>query len=357
MGAGARDDAGVADPAGDAERASLASLALAPEADDEYAEWDVPETIDAVERALSALGTVIRLEATEDFSERLRAERPDIVFNMAEGLNGVNREAHVPAICEFVGIPYTASDPFTCALCLDKARTKEVLQAHGVRTAPWVLVRTRADIRIASDVLTFPVFVKPLHEGSSKGITERNYCRTPAELRETCTFLLARYRQPVLAETYLPGHEFTAAVLGNGKRARVLPVVRLKFDSLPEGALPIYGFEAKWVWDGDGTTLDLYECPAQVDAKLARELERVTLSAFRATGCRDWARVDLRLDADGVPHVVEVNPLPGVLPNPADNSCLPMAARTAGLSYDELIQGCVRTAAERLGIALGRGAA
>ena len=350
--AGRRETTPAATPADDAEAATQGSLALASEADDEFAEWDAPETIDAVARALSALGTVVHLEATEDFAERLRAARPDIVFNMAEGMYGVNREAHVPAICEFLGIPYTASDPFTCALCLNKARTKEVLQAHGVRTAPWVLVRTEADIRVAADVLTLPVFVKPVHEGSSKGITERNLCRTVEELHETCAFLLARYRQPVLAESYLPGHEFTAGVIGNDDAARVLPIVRIKFDSLPAGALPIYGFEAKWVWDGDGTTLDLYECPARVDVALARELERVTLAAYRATGCRDWARVDLRLDAAGVPHVVEINPLPGIMPNPADNSCLPMAARTAGMSYDSLIQGVLRTAADRLGVPL-----
>ena len=343
---------GDADAADDTDPSSTGPVALAPEADDEFAEWDVPETIDAVAGALAALGTVIRLEATGDFAERLRRARPDIVFNIAEGLHGVNREAHVPAICEFLDIPYTASDPFTCALCLDKARTKEVLQAHGVRTAAWVLVRTAHDIAIAADVLTLPVFVKPVHEGSSKGITERNFCRTVAELHETCAFLLARYRQPVLAEAYLPGDEFTCAVIGNGDAARVLPIVRMKFDSLPAGALPIYGFEAKWVWDGDGTTLDLYECPAQVAPARARELERVTLAAYRATGCRDWGRVDLRLDAAGVPHVVEVNPLPGVLPNPADNSCLPMAARTAGLSYDGLIQRCLALAAERQGVAL-----
>ena len=345
---------GAADSAGDtnaAETSSTSRVALATQADDEFAEWDTPETIDAVAGALSALGDVIRLEATDDFAERLRAARPDIVFNIAEGLHGVNREAHVPAICEFLDIPYSASDPFTCALCLDKARTKEVLQARGVRTARWVLVRTEADIAIAADVLTLPVFVKPVHEGSSKGITERNLCRTPTALHETCAFLLAHYKQPVLAEVYLPGDEFTCAVIGNGDAARVLPIVKMKFDSLPAGALPIYGFEAKWIWDGYGTTLDLYECPANVAPALTRELERVTRAAFRATGCRDWGRVDLRLDAAGVPHVVEVNPLPGILPNPADNSCLPMAARTAGIDYDDLIQRCLRLAAARQGVA------
>ena len=336
----------------DGSYAAEAPVALAPDADDEFAEWDVPSTIDAVESALRPLGEVVRLEAVGDFAERLRHARPDIVFNIAEGRHGPNRESHVPAICEFLEIPYTASDPFTLALCLDKARAKEALSARGVRTAPWVLVQEHGDLERAARALPFPVFAKPVHEGSSKGITERCLCRTRLELEETGRFLLERYRQPVIVERYLAGDEFTAAVLGNGAEARVLPLIRMNFASLPSGALPIYGFEAKWVWDGDGTTLDLYECPARIDARLHTELERLTLAAFRATGCRDWARVDLRLDDAGVPHVVEINPLPGILPDPADNSCLPMAARTAGLSYDGLIQTALRLGAERCGVPL-----
>ncbi|MBI3791942.1 MAG: D-alanine--D-alanine ligase [Gemmatimonadetes bacterium] len=352
--AGPRTDAPIPD---DDSLDASALLALAPDADDEFAEWDDPATIDAVEAALRPLGEVIRLEAVGDFAERLRRARVDIVFNIAEGLHGPNRESHIPAICEFLGVPYTASDPFTLALCLDKARTKEALSARGVRTAPWVLVQDPDDLARAERALPFPVFAKPVHEGSSKGITERSLCRTPVELHETGRFLLERYRQPVLVERYLAGEEFTAAVLGNGRDARVLPVIRMNFASLPEGALPIYGFEAKWVWDVPGAALDIHECPAPVDARLLAELEHLTLAAYRATGCRDWARVDLRLDDAGVPHVVEINPLPGIMPDPAANSCLPMAARTAGLSYEALIQAVARLGAERCGVALAGGVA
>src|SRR5690348_2581927 len=209
---------------------------------DEFAEWDSEETIAAVERALAGLGEVVRLEANADFPERLRATQPDIVFNMAEGLRGVNREAHVPAICEFFGIPYSASDPFTLSLCLDKARTKEVLAYNGVATAAFSVVRgrweqgsgngeqkLRAESRFPVPRSRFPVFVKPIHEGSSKGITEASYCRTQAELDAQVEFLLERYEQPVLIEEYLPGAEFTCAVLGNGDDARVLPLVGMNF--------------------------------------------------------------------------------------------------------------------------------
>jgi D-alanine-D-alanine ligase len=337
-------------------------------ADDEFAEWDSADTIDAVANALAVFGDVIRLEANADFPQRLRDAQPDIVFNIAEGLRGVNREAHVPAICEFYGIPYSASDPFTLSLCLDKSRTKEVLAFHGVPTAQFVVVHgaeesgignrestlgTASDsFRFPPSSLRFPLFVKPVHEGSSKGITEANYCETEEQLRAQVEFLLERYKQPVLIEEYLPGAEFTCAVLGNGDDARVLPIVGMNFEALPEGALPVYGFEAKWIWDRPEKPLEIFECPARITEELRSSIEQVVLRAYRVLGCRDWSRIDVRLDATGKPNVVEVNPLPGILPNPADNSCFPKAARAAGMSYNELIQACLLHAAERQGIEL-----
>jgi D-alanine-D-alanine ligase len=326
-----------------------------PRADDIYAEWDSPETIAAVERALSGLGEVIRLEATADFPQRLREARPDIVFNMAEGLTGQNREAHVPAICEFFGIPYSGSDPFTLSLALNKARTKQMLQFYGIPTAPFALVESLAEAKAVkkANLLTYPIFAKPVQEGSSKGITEKNFIRN-GEMLSVVAELLEVYEQPVLLEEFLPGAEFTCGVIGNGKDARVLPLVGIRFDALPEGALPIYGFEAKWVWDRPDNPLQMFECPAAIDDQLRVAIEQVTLRAYNALGCRDWSRIDVRLDSKGIPNIVEVNPLPGILPDAADNSCLPKAAAAAGLSYDELIQSCVLAAARRQGLRLNR---
>jgi D-alanine-D-alanine ligase len=336
--------------------ATLAAPTAAP--DDEYAEWDSAETIDAVERALARHGEVVRLEATDDFPQRLRDARPDIVFNIAEGLRGPNREAHVPAICEFYGIPYSGSDPFTLALCLDKARTKEILRAHDVPTADWWLVHSVSEItKIESRTTGYPLFAKPVHEGSSKGITERNFVAAPDQLAPVVRELLERYQQPVLVETFLPGAEFTCGVLGNGAEARVLPLVGMNFGALPAGALPIYGFEAKWLWDRPERPLAIFECPARVDDARRAEIEDVVLRTFTALGCRDWSRIDVRLDAAGRANVVEVNPLPGILPDAADNSCLPKAARAAGLDYDALIGACLQAAASRHGVALGEGEA
>jgi D-alanine-D-alanine ligase len=331
-----------------------------PSTADVYAEWDSAETIDAVASALSAFGDVIRIEANESLPERLRAERPDIVFNIAEGLHGTNREAHVPAICEFFAIPYSGSDPFTLSLCLDKARTKDFLTAHGIPNARYAVIEDEASLarllagEMGSDsiVSAFPLFLKPVHEGSSKGITEKNFVRDRDELEAQARFLLATYDQPVIAEEFLPGAEFTCGVLGNGASAQVLPIVGMNFESLPAGALPIYGYEAKWVWDTPDEPLDIFECPARISPALQRAIEDVVLRAYRILGCRDWSRIDVRLDAKGRPNIVEVNPLPGILPNPEDNSCLPKAARAAGLGYDELIQSALRHAAERSGVTL-----
>ena len=322
-----------------------------PSSRDEFAEWDSPETISAVESALKKLGGVVRLEANEEFPEKLRRSRPDIVFNIAEGLNGVNREAHIPAICEFFGVPYSGSDPFTLALCLDKARTKETLNFHRIATTPFTVVRNLDDLPKAR-ALPLPLFVKPLHEGSSKGITDRNLCWDYPHLGDQTRFLLETYHQPVLVEQYLPGKEFTCGVLGNGDDAVVLPIVGMNFETLPEGALPIYSFDAKFVWDRPDDPLDIFECPAKVSPALKSSIESTVLAAYHALGCRDWARVDVRLDGAGIPNLIEVNPLPGILPRPEDNSCLPKAARAAGIRYDELIQACLRHAAARQGVVL-----
>src|SRR5579884_3984193 len=215
------------------EKPDPASAEEPPSNTDAFAEWDDPSTIAAVEQALGLFGPVIRLEADQFFPQKLALARPDLVFNMAEGLHGQNREALVPAICEYLNIPYTGSDPLTLGLSLHKARTKELLAYRGVPTAPFACVATPAELDGVA--LPFPVFVKPVAEGSSKGVFVNNLCHTPEELRERVLFLLERYAEPVLVETYLPGPEFTVAILGNGAEASCLPVIGLDFSALPVG--------------------------------------------------------------------------------------------------------------------------
>ena len=295
-------------------------------------------------------GTVIPLEADDDFPERLRDAHPDIVFNIAEGLHGPNREAHVPAICEFFDIPYTGSDPLTLALGLDKERTKEALAERGVLTPKWVVPGAGTGSP-RMEHMGFPLFVKPLFEGSSKGIDVGSLCLNKEETEARVGWVETHYGQPALVEEFLSGREFTVAILGNGANARALPVVEIQFDSLPAGAPPLYGWEAKWVWDTPEAPLSIFRCPALLEPSLESEIEGAALGAFHALGCRDWARVDLRLDSLGRPHVLEVNALPGILPDPEQNSCYPKAARAAGLDYQEMILAVLDAALERLGMA------
>jgi D-alanine-D-alanine ligase len=328
------------------QKPAQASAADPATTNDAFAEWDDPSTIAAVEQALGPFGSVIRLEADQSFPQQLALARPDLVFNMAEGLHGQSREALVPAICEYLTIPYTGSDPLTLALSLHKGRTKETLAYRGVPTAPFACVEAVRDLEHMA--LPFPVFVKPVAEGSGKGVFTSNVCHDPRALRKRVRFLLDHYAEPVLVETYLPGPEFTVAILGNGAEAYCLPVVGFDFSTLPKGAPPVYGYEAKWVWDRPEAPLAIFQCPARVPPELYREIERTALDAYHALGCRDWCRVDVRVDRFGVPNIIELNPLPGIIPDPAMNSCFPKAARAAGFGYDELIQEVVRLAWRRL---------
>ena len=319
--------------------------------DDSYAEWDEPTTITRVEAALAEVGEVVRLEAKEDFPFRLHEARPDIVFNIAEGLWGPNREAHVPAFCEFWRIPYIGSDPLSLSTCLHKGRAKEVLMRCGVRTPEFKLISRDEELPLG-DEPCLPTLVKPVHEGSSKGITEASLCRTKAEVRAAVALILERYRQPAIVEQWLPGNEFTCAIVGNGDKAFVLPIVEINLDVLPKGAARLYSYEAKWIWYRPDQPLDIFRCPAPIPQGLTLEIEQLVLAAYHALACRDWARVDVRCDQHGVPHVLEVNPIPGIHPDPVMNSCFPTAARAAGMDYKAMILTVLRGGAARYGITL-----
>lgn len=312
---------------------------------DLYAEWDTPETIAAVRKALEESHNVRLVEADEYAIERLREDRPDIVFNIAEGLYGVSREAQIPALLEMLRLPYTGSDPLTLAVCLDKSRAKEILTYYNIPTPRFLVVHEPSMVKEMS--MPFPVIVKPLHEGSSKGIYNSSVAKSHNELQNEIERIVSRYHEPALVEEYLTGREFTVAMLGNGDTVSVLPIVEIRFDSLPPGVNPIYSYEAKWIWDRADAPLDIFECPAKLSPTLLAEIESICKKTYRVLRCRDWCRIDIRLDATGRPHILELNPLPGILPNPQDNSCFPKAARAAGLTYNRLIQSVLAFAATR----------
>jgi D-alanine-D-alanine ligase len=318
-----------------------------PPPSDAFAECDSDETISAVAAALRRRHEVIPLESDEDAYPRLRETRPDLVFNISERLIGPNREAHIPTICEILDIPYTGSDPLTLSLCLDKSRAKEILSYHGVPNPAFWIVEPGAPL---PGGVRLPAIVKPLFEGSSKGIKNNSFVATKEELSARVKEVTEIYKQPVIVEQFLSGREFTVGVLGNVPNLEILPIVEIDHSLLPKGAHPIYSYEAKWVWDTPENPLAIFKCPARITAGLKEAIEKIVSDTCRILRIRDWARIDVRLDDDGRPNILEVNPLPGILPNPDDNSCLPKAARTAGYSYDDLILRVVDEAGRRWGI-------
>jgi D-alanine-D-alanine ligase len=320
---------------------------------DTYAEWDSFETIDAVRSALAQRHTVTLVEADIDAFQNLRELRPDLAFNITEGLHGVSREAQIPAMLEFLRIPYSGSDPLTLAVCLDKSRAKEILSYYSIPTPGFRVVSSPEDVRNTG--FGYPAIVKPLHEGSSKGIFNASVVRNQGECRAEVARVVERYREPALLEQYLPGREFTVAMMGNGDRLTVLPIVEICFDSLPGDVNPIYSFEAKWIWDRSDAPLEIFRCPAAIGSSLQAEIETMCRRAYTVLRCRDWCRIDVRLDEAGVPHILELNPLPGILPKPEDNSCFPKAARAAGMSYDKLILTVCELAAIRSNLAVPAG--
>lgn len=315
--------------------------------DDLYAEWDDEETIKAVHSALAERHQVLLIEADEKAFAKFQRYRPQIVFNMAEGLRGASRELQIPAILEMLQIPYTGSDPLTLGLCLDKSMAKKVLHYHRIPTAPFLVLKGVKDI---NHLPPFPLIVKPLWEGSSKGISNKALVRTKKELKEQVQHILETYNQPALVEKFLPGREFTVALLGNDPDLEILPIVEIQFSALPAPINPIYSYEAKWIWDTVEKPLEIFSCPANISSSLKKQIEAVCRAAFQALRCRDWCRIDVRLDEKGTPHVLELNPLPGILPDPKANSCFPKAARTAGMSYNELINRVLEIACKRVGL-------
>ncbi|MCG8422398.1 MAG: ATP-grasp domain-containing protein [Proteobacteria bacterium] len=294
---------------------------------DDQAEWDPPETIIAIANALARQGhIVVHLEATPDLPRVLAEADVDLIFNIAEGVEGRNREAQVPALCELLGIPYTGSDSATLAIALDKALCKKVLMQHNILTPKFQVMETGRE-RLSSD-LSFPLIVKPNAEGSSKGIANANVVDDLEELRAAVRSILDRYRQPVIIEEYVSGREFTVGLLGD-KRPRILPPMEIRFkdESIQR---PVYDFVVKQEWEQHV----YYECPAKLTPTERKNIEKVARDTFWALDCRDVGRVDLRMDNSGRIYVLEVNPLPGLTPNYSD---LVLISQAAGMDYDQLM--------------------
>ena len=326
---------------------------------DALAEYDCIETVQALEDALQAGGhEVIPLEADETLIDTIRQASPDICFNIAEGHRGEAREAQVPALLEMLGIPYTGSKILAHALSLDKAAAKRIWRDCGLLTAPFQVFR-RGDEPLDPQ-LAFPLFVKPVGEGSGMGINGGSVVEDETALREQVRWVVRTYRQPALVETFLSGREFTVGLLGNRimpgeyppelydeRGFHLFPVLEIDVSPLEEAA-GLYNSYAK-----TEKPLDVhYLCPAPIDDALVAELQQLAVAAFEAIGALDVARVDFRLGSDDRPYLLEINTLPGLNPTYSD---IVIAARAEGMSYTDLINEILNLAVDRYGLVWDRG--
>jgi len=305
----------------------------------ETAEFDRTDTIDAIETTLMELGyQVDRIGNVRQLVGRLaNGDSWDLVFNICEGMHGIGREAQVPALLDAYQIPYVFSDTLVCAMTLHKGMTKDVVRAAGVATPDYRIVRTAAD---AGKVrLDFPLFAKPVAEGTGKGISANSKISSRAQLQRVCRQLLKEYPgQPVLVERFLPGREFTVGILGSADDATALATLEIL---LLDGAdAEVYSYRNKDEYD------QLVQYRLLAGGKLRRQIEALALNAWRALGCRDAGRIDIRLDEHGDCHFLEVNPLAGIHPQHSD---LPIMARLAGMDYGTLIGLIMASALQRCG--------
>jgi D-alanine-D-alanine ligase len=307
--------------------------------EDETAEFDRDSTIDAIEGALATMGhEPVRVGNLQSLVGRLGSgERWDLVFNIAEGLYGFGRESQVPALLDGYRIPYVFSDPLVLALTLHKGMTKHVVRDLGIATPDFAVVTSMADLDKIK--LQYPLFAKPVAEGTGKGVNGASKIRDGATLARVCRELLATYRQPVLVETFLPGREFTVGIVGNGVAARSIGVMEVVLREKAEAE--IYSYQNK----ENCEELVEYRAVADPEAKLA---ETLALASWHGLRCQDGGRVDLRSDAQGRPNFIEVNPLAGLHPEHSD---LCIIASKHGLGYQELLTAIVDAALIRTGLA------
>jgi D-alanine-D-alanine ligase len=305
---------------------------------DDLEEYDCQETITALESALGRENhQVLRLGGGRVFLENILKQKVDLVFNIAEGWGGRSREAQVPGVLEMLGIPYTGSDPNTLAFSQDKGRLNVLLSRENIKTPGFCIINRIGDVKAVD--IPFPLIVKPLYEGSSKGIRRHSVVYNTADLRAGVEWLLDTYHQPVLAEQYIRGEEVTVGIVGNSP-PRIVGVMQI----CPKNGSSqdfVYSLEVKRDWQNQ---VD-YICPARLSANELRAIKQIALDAYRVLECRDFARVDIRLaKSEGIPYFIEINPLPGL--NPAYSDMCIMANKM-GIAYDELIASVLNSARER----------
>ncbi|MCM8780435.1 MAG: ATP-grasp domain-containing protein [Candidatus Omnitrophica bacterium] len=303
---------------------------------DANAEFDHPSTIDIIASAIENQGfTVKRIGNVARLIDQLDKIKMDIVFNISEGLWGRNRESQVPIILEMAGIPFVGADGLTLGLTLDKIMAKKIFIASGIPTPRFTEIKDTSNL-IDTDHLRFPLIVKPRFEGSSKGLTENSRVENIEQLKKQAEYVINTYKQPALVEEFICGQEFTVVVIGNDP-PEVMPVVQIKID----GKLKL---EDKFYTFAHITSDRLeYICPARIGRELNQKISELALKTYQAVECRDFGRIDFRVDDKGNIYVLEINPLPSL----STEDVFPLVAKEIGLSYEQLIGKILNSALKR----------
>lgn len=308
---------------------------------DAFVELDAMQDIQIMKRSLESEGHVVSFHEGDDrLISWLKKTKPDFCFNTCEGFVGESREAHIPVMLEMLGIPYSGPTPLAAALTQDKPMTKKILAYHGILT-PRFQVCTSPYQKLEQD-LTYPLFVKPAHEGTGMGIQDESIVRNKGALRKQLKYLLTRYAQPVLAEEYIVGRDITCGIIGNGDDIHIPPIMEIAYAENKKNRTHIYGVVQKLEYE----SLCIYTCPARLNDTIAQKIRTVTRRVFEITECRDYARVDFRLTKDGKLFTFEINALPGI----TLHGDLTLMVQNEKWSYDYFILSILHAGMKRYGM-------
>jgi D-alanine-D-alanine ligase len=306
---------------------------------DILAEEGVIEEIRAVEEAIVSLNHKCYSLAIRDeiftIVHWLNEIRPDVVFNLCESIFGnTSWEMNLPAMLDLFRIPYTGSPPLTLGLCQDKGKVKDILLSQGVLTPRYKIFERELDLLAWEDI--YPTIVKPLHEDGSLGISKESVVYDDESLRNRVKYIFEKYNQPALVEEFIDGRELNVSLLEMNGKPEVLPISEIDYSDFPEEIPRICGYEAKWVSDSIEYKRSRPICPASLEWILQKKVEYIAIKVFKILGCRDYARVDIRVDKDGEIYVLEVNPNPDISPQ----SGFVRSLKAKGMSYNEFV-GCL----------------
>jgi len=312
---------------------------------DILAEGAIIEEIEAVESGVWSLGHECVVIAVRDeifeVIHWLKEYQPDVVFNLCESVYGHSCwEMNIPALLDLFRMPYTGSSPLTLGLCQDKGKVKDILQSQDILTPRYRIFERAVHVAKGN---SFPTIVKPLHEDGSLGISRESVVHDHPSLIKQIRYVIEQYQQPALVEEFVEGRELNVGLMETNGTVGVLPISEIDYSEFPEGVPKICGYEAKWVTESPEYQKSKPICPAPLDPGVKKKVEQIALRVFKLFECRDYARVDLRVDGDGKIYVLEVNPNPDISPQ----SGMARALKAQGTTYAEFVGNLLDRALRR----------